>query len=320
MRAAKMLVWGIGMLCLSGRAAIAQAPVTLTGNPLQGAIDFHVHSGPDSFTRSVTDLEIAKIAKANGMQAIVLKNHFTMTADRAWLAERATGMRCYGGIVLNRAVGGLNAAAVEQMVAFTGGRGKVVWLPTFDAENHVARFQEKRPFVSVVRDGKPVPELKPIFDLAAKHDLVLETGHSSAEECLILIRAAKKAGVKRLLVTHAMADPVRMSIDQMKEAARLGAKLECVWLSNLQGPQSHLPSQRQWKHVSTKEYAKAIRGGGGSFRAVVRSGAISESHPHRRHESLPPGTARREFYGARNRQTQPQKRRQTAGPAGVMPF
>jgi hypothetical protein len=45
----------------------------------------------------------------------------------------------------------------------------------------------------------------------------------------------------------------------MKEAAQLGAKLECVWLSNLQGPQSHLPSQRLWKHVSTADYAKAIR-------------------------------------------------------------
>ncbi len=94
------------------RAARAQAPVTLTGNPLEGAIDFHVHSGPDSFTRSTTDIEIAHIAKSRGMGALVLKNHFTMTADRAWLAERVTGQRCYGGIVLNRAVGGLNAEAI----------------------------------------------------------------------------------------------------------------------------------------------------------------------------------------------------------------
>ena len=237
----------------------AQAPATISENPLAGAIDFHVHSGPDSFTRSVTDFEIARIAKAAGMRALVLKNHFTMTADRAWLAERATGMTCYGGIVLNRAVGGLNAEAVERMLTFTGNRAKVVWLPTFDAENHIRRFGEDRPFVSVVKDGKPVPELNPIFALIAKHNLVLETGHSSAEECLILIRAAKKAGVKKILITHAMADPIGMMIDQMKIAAELGAKLECVWLSNLQGPMSHLPSQRHWKHVSTEDYAKAIR-------------------------------------------------------------
>jgi hypothetical protein len=246
--------------CLLPLAGVhAQAPVTLNENPLKGAIDFHVHSGPDSFTRSISDVDVAKLAKDAEMGALVLKNHFTMTADRAWLAERVTGMRCYGGIVLNRAVGGLNAEAVERMTSFSGGRGKVVWLPTFDAENHVRRFDEDRPFVLVVRDGKPVAELEAIFALCAKHELVLETGHSSAEECLILIRAARKAGVEKILVTHAMADPIGMTVEQMKQAAALGAKLECVWLSNLQGPRSHLESQRHWKHVGTADYAAAIR-------------------------------------------------------------
>ena len=237
----------------------AQEPVTLKGNPLEGMIDFHVHSGPDSFTRSVSDVEIARIAKNRGMAALVFKNHFTMTADRAWLAERLTGQRCYGGIVLNRAVGGLNDEAIRRMVSFSGGRGKVVWLPTFDAENHVKRFREDRPFVSVIKNGKPVPELKSIFELVVDHSLVLETGHSSADECLILINAARKAGVKKILVTHAMADPIGMTIDQMKQAAKMGAKLECVWLTNLTGPKSHLASMRHWRPVTTQDYAKAIR-------------------------------------------------------------
>jgi len=243
----------------AGAYVLAQDPANLPENPLKGVIEFHVHSGPDSFTRSLTDVEIAQLAKSRGMAALVLKNHFTMTADRAWLAERITGQRCYGGIVLNRAVGGLNAEAIRRMVTFTGGRGKVVWLPTFDAENHIRRFKEDRPCVSVVRDGRPLPALKEIFALIAKHDLVLETGHSSAEECLILIRAARAAGVKHILVTHAMADPIGMSIKQMKESAKLGAKLECAWLTNLQGPQSHLRSMRHWKQVTTADYVKAIR-------------------------------------------------------------
>ena len=237
----------------------AQAPANVKDNPLVGAIDFHVHSGPDSFTRSVTDFEIARIAKKRGMRALVLKNHFTTTADRAYLAQKATGMTCFGGIVLNRAVGGLNVEAVKRMLSFTGDRGKVVWLPTFDAENHVAHFKEKRKFVPVVKDGRPVPALKPIFELIAKHNLVLCTGHSSAEECLILIRAARKSGVKRIVITHAMADPIRMTVDQMKTAAGLGAVMECVWLTNLTGPKSHLPSQRHWRKVTTAEYAKAMQ-------------------------------------------------------------
>ena len=251
----------LGLLVLLGCATIAgaQEPANLKDNPLKGVIDFHVHSGPDSFTRSITDYEIAKVAKRSGMRALVLKNHFTTTADRAYLAEKATGMKCYGGIVLNRAVGGLNAEAVKRMLSFTGRRGKVIWLPTFDAENHVKHFKEKREYVSVVRGGKIVPKLQPILKLAAKHDLVLQTGHSSAEECLVIIKAARAAGVKKIVITHAMADPIGMTVAQMKQAAKLGAVMECVWLTNLTGPKSHLPSQRHWRKVTTDQYAKAMR-------------------------------------------------------------
>ena len=249
----------LGILIAISRPAHAQDPITLDDNPLEGMIDFHVHSGPDSFTRSVTDFEIARIARDRGMGALVFKNHFTMTADRALLAERLSGLPCFGGVVLNRAVGGLNAEAIRRMVTFSGGRGKVVWLPTFDAENHVRHFGEERPFVSVSHNGQLVDQLQPIFQLVAQHDLVLETGHSSAQECLLLVRAAKAAGVTKILVTHAMADPIGMNIEQMKQAAELGAKLECVWLTNLAGPQSHLPNMRHWRKVSTADYAQAFR-------------------------------------------------------------
>ena len=44
----------------------------------------------------------------------------------------------------NRSVGGVNAAAVEQMAKFKGGYGRVVWMPTFDAENAVRFAKENR--------------------------------------------------------------------------------------------------------------------------------------------------------------------------------
>ena len=254
-----VLVVVLVLAALTHEQLLAQAPTTLKGNPLAGVIDFHVHSGPDSFTRSITDVEIARIARANKMGALVLKNHFTMTADRAWLAERLTGQRCYGGIVLNRAVGGLNVAAVERMLTFTGDRGKVIWLPTFDAENHVRFFKEDRPAVVVTKNGELVPELQPIFRVIAQNDLVLETGHSSAEECLLLIKGAKAAGVKKIVVTHAMADPIGMDLGQLKEVASLGAKMECVWMTNLTGKNSHLASMRHWKKITSEDYARTIR-------------------------------------------------------------
>ena len=123
--------------CIS--VALAQ-PAAGQTTSLAGVIDFHVHSGPDSRPRSVSDLEIARIAKRAGMRGLVLKNHFTMTADRAWLAmQEVPGLEIFGGVALNHSVGGLNAEAVRQLAAFSGGRGKVVWLPTFDAEFWMTR-------------------------------------------------------------------------------------------------------------------------------------------------------------------------------------
>lgn len=102
---------------------------------------------------------------------MVLKNHFTMTADRAALAmAQVEGLEIFGGVALNRAIGGINPEAVRQMVAFDGGRGKVVWLPTFDAEFYVTRAGGPEPFVRIVEDGVPVAPLVDVFSLVAEHD------------------------------------------------------------------------------------------------------------------------------------------------------
>ena len=59
--------------------------------------------------------------------------------DRAVLAERLTGMTCFGGVVLNLALGGLNEEAIKRMVTFSGGRGKVVAVHTGCCVTRVAR-------------------------------------------------------------------------------------------------------------------------------------------------------------------------------------
>ena len=195
---------------------------------LAGAIDFHVHSGPDSRPRSVNDLEVARMVSRAGMRGIVLKNHFTITSDRAALAmAQVEGLEIFGGVVLNRAVGGINAEAVRQMVQFDGGRGKVVWLPTFDAEYYITAQGGSDPFVSVMRDGAPVPELAEIFALIAEHDLALAMGHSAPEEVLALIPEARRHGVEQILVTHVFSQ--RPSRAQMQQMADAGAILEIDW-------------------------------------------------------------------------------------------
>ena len=197
---------------------------------LAGVIDFHVHSGPDSRPRSVSDLEVARIAKRAGMRGLVFKNHFTMTADRAWLAmQEVEGIEIFGGVALNHAVGGLNPEAVRQLVAFSGGRGKVVWLPTFDAQFWMTRAEDTGEFVPVMRDGQPEPALAQIFDLIAEHDLVLAMGHSSPEEVVALIPEARSRGVRQILVTHGLGQ--QPSRAQLVEMAKQDAIIELVWLA-----------------------------------------------------------------------------------------
>ena len=66
-----------------------------------------------------------------------------------------------------------------------------------------------------------------------KHNLTLETGHSSAEDGLLIVREAHKRGVQHIVVTHAMAGIVRMTIPQMTEAAREGAFIEFTYSATI---------------------------------------------------------------------------------------
>jgi hypothetical protein len=203
---------------------------TAAGQDLRGVIDIHVHSDPDSMPRSIDAIDAARLARSRGLRAIVLKNHFEPTASMAYLVRKVVpGIEVYGGIVLNRAVGGVNPTAVERMVQLKGAWGRVVWMPTFDAENQVRYSRENRPYVSVSRDGKLLPEVGEVLDLIARYKLTFETGHVSSSEVMLLIREARKRGIDRIVVTHAMLPPVAMIPLDMRDAARLGAYIEFVY-------------------------------------------------------------------------------------------
>jgi hypothetical protein len=199
------------------------------GRLLDGAIDLHVHSYPDDRPRSIDAIEVARLAHARKLRAIVLKNHYDSTAGLAYLVRKVVpDIQVFGGIALNLTVGGINTAAVEHMAAVSGGWGRIVWMPTFDAENQVRTSKENRPFVSVTQNGELLPAVRDVLAVIAKRDLVLATGHSAARESLLMLREAKRLGVRRMIVTHAMNTPVSMSVPDMQEAASLGAFIEFV--------------------------------------------------------------------------------------------
>jgi len=218
--------------------------------PLEGVIDIHAHTAPDSVPRSIDAIDLARLAESRGMRAIVLKNHYEPTADVAYLVHKVVpGIQVFGGVDLNLSMGGMNPAAVEKMALTTGGLGKVVWMATFDTQAQVHASKENRPFVAVARDGELLPETKAVIAMIAKYKLVMATGHNSPDEDLLLIREARRQGITHIVVTHPMISPIHMSIPQMQEAAKEGAYLEFVY-NGLIG---------SYKEFDFADYAKAIR-------------------------------------------------------------
>ncbi|HKE84527.1 MAG TPA: DUF6282 family protein [Vicinamibacterales bacterium] len=225
----KMTMPSTVLVVASALVLSAQTPKTPANDVLRGAIDIHLHSFPDKNPRSLDAIDAAMFARDRGMRAIVLKNHYEPTAGLAYIVRRAVpGIEVFGGIDLNLTVGGINPAAVDYMVQESGGWGRFVWMPTFDAENQVRYSKENRPFVRVSEDGALLPAVRDVIAIIAKNSLVLATGHSSADEGLMLVREARKQGVQRIVVTHAMNPPIVMDVAKMKEAAQLGAFIEFV--------------------------------------------------------------------------------------------
>lgn len=233
--------------------------VTLPLN-LHNVIDFHVHSSPDITERSLDDFELAQMAAKAGMKAIVLKNHFTPTADRAILVNKIVpNIQLFGGVVLNKSVGGLNPDAVEVMYKIGKGKGKIVWFPTVDADYHRKIFHQEGEGIKLIKKGNLLPEVEEILKLIAQYNLILGTGHISPEEVKLVTKKAISLGVKYILITHAMADVPGLSLEDMQEIADLGAFLELTYVNHLMGENATIISHQNWHQVSIHQMAEAIK-------------------------------------------------------------
>jgi len=189
---------------------------------------------------SVDAVDIAKLrfARDQGIRGVVLKNHYGTTDLLAYIVRKEVpGIDVFGGVTLNLNAGGINLSQVEYMATQMRGRpGRVVWMPTHDAENAVRRSKHPdAPFVRVAQNGELLPEVKQLVGLIAKYDLTLATGHLSPEEGLMVLREARRQGVQHLLVTHPMDAGVFMNGAQMQEATKLGALLEFDFRNILTG-------------------------------------------------------------------------------------
>jgi hypothetical protein len=220
---------------------------------LKGAIDIHVHQDPDSAPRVIDADDVARQAKAAGMRAVVLKNHWAETASLAYMVRKMVpDIAVFGGITQDLAVGGINIEAVKHMADMKGGYGRIVWLPTFDAANQV---KGKGPQVEVSENGKLLPSVLALLDyIATRKQLVLETGHVSAEEALMVIREARARGIP-VVATHGMAGPTNLSVAQAQEAARMGAYIEFVYGGTVErGSKLTLEKYAEWVRAVGPEH------------------------------------------------------------------
>ncbi len=219
---------------------------------MEGAIDIHIHSAPDVYSRIQNDVELALAAQAMGMAGILIKNHWTETAGRAQLASQVTGFNVFGGIALNWSVGGLNPMAVEPALKMGA---KTVWMPTLHSmefvanKSHVKNLAHEIPGglkgISILNDDDSLKEeCYAIFDLIKEYDSSLATGHISKPEAKLLVAEAAQRGVKKIIVTHPLASFVNYSSDEMKEILDLGA----TWLEHVFND-----TTRQVGHPITRE-------------------------------------------------------------------
>lgn len=199
-------------------------------NLLHGVFDLHIHTAPDVTPRKCSDLELARRLKAAGMAGCAIKSHYADTAGRAAvLQELYPELRIAGGITLNRSVGGLNPQAVER-TAQMGGR--LVWFPTLEAREY-QRYRrgndgsDLSPFLTVWdENGKLLPQVYEVLEVAARYHMVVGTGHLSAPEGLAVVRAAREQKVERVVLTHADNPANQYTLEEQRRAVEQGALVE----------------------------------------------------------------------------------------------
>jgi len=230
---------------------------------VRGGYDMHVHIDPDFVPRIIDDLGLAKRCVELGLAGFQMKSHYTSTAERARTVSAAVpGARAIGAIVLNQAVGGLNALAVE-VAAREGIR--TVWMPTVSSRNEIREVHDFAPgapmpvwmkfevelreagcvaeAVEVIDSGGGLlPKVDDVFRVCARHQLVLATGHLAREEIFAVVEGAIDAGIRDVVVTHPEFPSQNLSLEDQRTLAEMGALLERCFTTPYTG-------KVPWQHV-----------------------------------------------------------------------
>ena len=193
-----------------------------------------------------------------------MKSHYTSTAERARTVNAAVpGVRAIGAIVLNQAVGGMNALAVE-IAAREGAR--TVWMPTVNSINEmeeVHSFALGAPmpvwmkFEVSLREAGVEPEPVAVLDesgaiAAGGPEGVRGRGAPPAgarhrpprprRDLCRRRRRAPRGGIRDVVVTHPEFPSQNLILEEQAELAEKGALLERCFTTPYTGKVT-------WQHV-----------------------------------------------------------------------
>ena len=232
---------------------------------LHGAVDIHVHPGPDLYPRIQDHLELARSAQAAGFRALCLKCHNFPTAQLAVTTQKEVeGIDVFGSIVCNLHVGGVNPIAVEAALKYGA---RQIFMPTVDSTNHarltgtigqhgkglmvkggLSQYTMQHPRIDLLdSEGAISAEMREVIQLIADANVILNFGHISFAEITAVAKAAKRQGAKKLVVDHPYFS--KLSLAEQQSLAENG-----IWINYTAG--ELLP---RWWRVSVGDFAGAIR-------------------------------------------------------------
>ncbi len=229
-----------------------------------GTIDLHCHVYPEltlEHEARQDDTELIEGAVQARMGGVLLKSHFWPTVSRAYyLKKRFPEIRIFSSITLNRVSGGVDPLVVES--AALQGAG-AVFFPTWQAANDLERGgfsrlvrerlplagNDRRPGLTIVENGRLTTETGEVLDVAKSFNLLVCTGHVSPKESLTLIEAARQRGLP-VLFSHPSSHVVGASVDEMRQAAEMGAYVEFTALYGL-SVRYHLPPRESVKVIQS---------------------------------------------------------------------
>lgn len=216
---------------------------------LHGAIDMHVHAYPDvslNHPQHRTNDDVIAQCRAAGMGGLVLKTHGWPSVGLAHqLNSEHDDFTVYPSASLNTVAGGPHPWVVEMAIEMGC---KMIWLPTWSAasdhehtgfgviaEKYIPRcktgMREQDFYYLLDEKGQLLEEIKECVVLCRDHDVVLGTGHISAEESFAVGRFAREIGFNKVCLTHPSSSCSFNQFEQIKAFAQMGHYIELCALN-----------------------------------------------------------------------------------------